>query len=75
MNTTDLTVEQMAARHGVSQSTVRRRVASGEWPAGRNGRLIRFTPDHQQKIAELIANGYTADDDDLMERALRLLAA
>lgn len=68
-------VRDMALRHNVSEATVRRRVASGEWPAGRNGRLIRFTPEHQQKIADLIASGHTSEDADLMERALRLLAA
>lgn len=71
---TDASLAEMAERHNISLNTARRRVESGEWPAGRNGKLVRFTPAQQEHIASLIAHGERHEDDaDLMDRALALL--
>lgn len=46
------TVADLAAEYSVTEETVRNRVRSGAWPAARDGRMIRFSPEHQQAIRE-----------------------
>jgi excisionase family DNA binding protein len=38
-----LSVAEVAERFGVAEKTVRRRIASGDWPAHRVGRLLRVS--------------------------------
>ena len=38
-----LSVAEVAKRLGVSEKTVRRKIASGDWPANRLGRLLRVS--------------------------------
>lgn len=51
------TVMDMADCYRISDKTVRAKVASGEWPADRIGRLIRFSPDQQDAIRHQVAVG------------------
>ena len=68
-------VREMALRHNVSEATVRRRVESGDWPAGRDGKLVRFSPEDQETIARRIASAEpTESTDDLLDRAVDLLS-
>lgn len=50
-----ITSAELAARLQISPETVRDRVAEGEWPAGRIGRHLRFSPDHVQQIGRIIS--------------------
>lgn len=70
------TVRDMAQEHNISIATVYRRVESGAWPAGRNGKLIRFSPEQQDEIKQLITRGDTgAFQWDRIEAALNKLSA
>lgn len=51
------TVADMAETYRISDKTVRAKVASGEWPADRIGRLIRFSPEQQDIIRHQVAVG------------------
>lgn len=57
MDTDDtwITSAELAARLQISPETVRDRVAAGEWPAGRIGRHLRFSPDQVQQIGRIIS--------------------
>jgi hypothetical protein len=65
----------MAAKYRIADDTVRRKASSGEWPCERIGRLYRFSPAHQDEIAEILAGtvrgGY---DKDRINAALRRLS-
>ncbi|VXB24831.1 hypothetical protein [Citricoccus sp. K5] len=50
-------VADMSAQYRISDKTVRAKVASGEWPADRIGRLIRFSPEQQDIIRHQVAVG------------------
>jgi excisionase family DNA binding protein len=45
-----LDTAELAAMLGVSERTVRRHVKAGLIPAVRIGKLVRFPPDHIEKI-------------------------
>lgn len=45
-------VRDMAEEYDLTPETVRNRVRSGAWPAGRDGRMIRFSPEQQDQIRE-----------------------
>ena len=47
------TPDDLARTYKISAETVRVKVRSGEWPASRFGRLIRFSPEHQAEIEEM----------------------
>lgn len=49
------TTADLAEQYRITEETVRSRVRSGEWPADRIGRLIRFSPEQQDQIAVGIA--------------------
>lgn len=70
------TTQEMAAKYRIGDDTVRRKASSGEWPCERIGRLYRFSPDHQDQIAQILAGtrqgGY---DKDRIAAALRKLSA
>lgn len=70
------TAQDIAAKYRLSNHTVRRKVQDGEWPCDRIGRLYRFSPDHQDEIAQIIAGtrrgGY---DKDRIAAALRKLSS
>lgn len=70
------TTQDMAAKYRIADDAVRRRAQSGEWPCDRIGRLYRFSPAHQDEIAQIIAGtqrgGY---DKDRIAAALRKLSA
>ena len=70
------TTQDMATKYQISDDTVRRKAASGEWPCERIGRLYRFSPDHQDEIAQILSvsrgRGY---DKDRLRAALRKLSA
>ncbi len=47
------TVSDLADLYSMSQTAVRDRITSGEWPCHRLGRTIRFSPDDQQVIRDM----------------------
>lgn len=47
------TVSDVADLYSMSQTAVRARITSGEWPCHRLGRTIRFSPDDQQAIRDM----------------------
>lgn len=51
------TPADLAARYQISVDAVRARVnrQTDPWPHARIGRMIRFSPEHQDTIARLIA--------------------
>lgn len=51
------TVADMSDCYRISDKTVRAKVATGEWPADRIGRLIRFSPEQQDTIRHQVAVG------------------
>lgn len=59
------TAQDLAAKYGIADDTVRRKVLAGEWPCDRIGRLYRFSSEQQDEIAQLIAGtrrpGYNQD--------------
>ena len=66
----------MAAKYRIGDDTVRRKASSGEWPCERIGRLYRFSPEHQDEIAQILANGRGRGyDKDRLRAALRKLSA
>ena len=70
------TTQDMAAKYRIADDTVRRKAQTGEWPCNRIGRLYRFSPAHQDQIAQILAGdqrgGY---DKDRIAEALRKLSA
>lgn len=70
------TTQDMAAKYRIADDTVRRKASSGEWPCDRIGRLYRFSPAHQDEIAQIIAGtqrgGY---DKNRINAALRKLSS
>lgn len=70
------TAQDMAAKYNIGADTVRRKAQTGEWPCERIGRLYRFSPAHQDEIAQINAGtrqgGY---DKDRIAAALRQLSA
>ena len=63
MARTFATVKDMATYYRLSQSTVRNKVRSGQWPAERipseTGKraMIRFSPEQQDEIDQMIRAG------------------
>lgn len=73
-------VEDMALHYRVSESTVRNKVNSGEWPAERIGngkrRMIRFSPEQQDQIDANIRTGQRAHSNlDWLDEALDKIIA
>lgn len=70
------TAQDLAAKYRIGADTVRRKAQAGEWPCERIGRLYRFSPAHQDEIAQILAGtrqgGY---DKDRIAAALRKLSA
>ena len=70
------TTQDMASKYRIGADTVRRKAQTGEWPCERIGRLYRFSPAHQDEIAQILAGtrrgGY---DKDRIAAALRKLSA
>jgi len=70
------TTQDMASKYRIGTDTVRRKAQTGEWPCERIGRLYRFSPAHQDEIAQILAGtrrgGY---DKDRIAAALRKLSA
>lgn len=66
MARTFATVKDMALHYRMSQSTVRNKVRSGQWPAERipseTGKraMIRFSPEQQDEIDQMIRTGNRA---------------
>lgn len=70
------TAQDMAAKYKLSNHTVRHKAQTGEWPCDRIGRLYRFSPDQQDEIAQIVANGGGRGyDKDRLRAALRKLSA
>lgn len=63
MDRTYATVKDLAKYYRISQTTVRSKVQSGQWPADRipskSGKrsMIRFSPEQQDEIQEKIRSG------------------
>lgn len=77
MARTYATVKDLAVYYRMSQSTVRNKVRSGQWPAERipsqSGKrsMIRFSPEQQDEIADMIRGGKKANDNlDWLDEAL-----
>ncbi|NWN89220.1 MAG: helix-turn-helix domain-containing protein [Micrococcaceae bacterium] len=70
------TTADLAGMLSVSEATVRRRAASGQWPHQRIGRLYRFTDDDIQEIkAKLTAEiDYFYDRDRVAQLLRRKIA-
>lgn len=47
------TIQEMAQLYSMSDASVRKKVASGEWPSHRQGPTKRFSPDDQQRIEDM----------------------
>lgn len=47
------TIQEMAQLYSMSDSSVRKKVASREWPSHRQGSTKRFSPDDQQRIEDM----------------------
>lgn len=47
------TIQEMAQLYSMSDASVRKKVASGEWPSHRQGSTKRFSPDDQQRIEDM----------------------
>lgn len=66
MARTFASVKDMAIYYRLSQSTVRNKVRSGQWPAERipsqSGKrsMIRFSPEQQEEIDQMIRSGRRA---------------
>lgn len=81
MARTFATVRDMANYYRLSQSTVRNKVRSGQWPAERilseSGKraLIRFSPEQQDEIDQMIRAGNRARSNlDWLDDALDKIA-
>lgn len=81
MARTYATVKDMAAYYRLSQSTVRSKVQSGQWPADRipseSGKraMIRFSPAQQDEIQEMIQSGSDPQGDTgWIEEALKKMS-
>jgi excisionase family DNA binding protein len=48
-----LTIRQLAALLQIGEDKVRARVKTGTWPYFRDGRTVRFTPEHIQDIKDI----------------------
>jgi len=75
------TVEDLAIYYRMSQSTVRNKVRSGQWPAERipsesgKRRMIRFSPEQQDEIDQMIRSGRRANSSlDWLDSALDKIA-
>ncbi|MDI3331445.1 MAG: helix-turn-helix domain-containing protein [Micrococcus sp.] len=70
-------VADMAEHYAVSADVVYRKVETGEWPASRIGRMIRFSPDQQDEIERLVvsAGARQAPKKDRITEALLKLTA
>jgi len=70
------TTQDMAAKYRIADDTVRRKAQTGEWPHERIGRLYRFSPAHQDQIAQILASTRSSGyDKDRRNAALRKLSA
>lgn len=70
------TTADLGEQYRITEETVRARVRSGEWPADRIGRLIRFSPEQQDQIATQIATvKATSRSDDRVADILARLAS
>lgn len=70
------TTQDMAAKYRIGDDTVRRKASSGEWPCERIGRLYRFSPAHQDEIAQILSGNRSGGyDKDRIAAALRKLSA
>lgn len=49
------TTDDMARLYKIRDVTVRRRAASGAWPAGKVGNRYRFSPEQQEEIALIVS--------------------
>lgn len=47
------TIQEIAQLYSMSDASVRKKVASGEWPSHRQGSTKRFSPDDQQRIEDM----------------------
>lgn len=47
------TIQEVAQLYSMSSASVRKKVASGEWPSHRQGKTKRFSPDDQQRIEDM----------------------
>lgn len=47
------TIQEIAQLYSMSDATVRKKVASGEWPSHQQGKTRRFSPDDQQRIEDM----------------------
>ncbi|WP_156837256.1 hypothetical protein [Nesterenkonia alba] len=47
------TVSDLADLYAMSQTAVRTRIKTGEWPCHRMGRTIRFSPEDQRDIRDM----------------------
>ena len=48
-----LTIKQLGELLQIGEDKIRARVKANAWPHFRDGRTIRFTPDHVQHIADI----------------------
>jgi hypothetical protein len=82
MARTYASVKDMAIYYRMSQSTVRNKVRSGQWPAERipskSGKrsMIRFSPEQQDEIDQMIRSGSTRSTSlDWLDDALDKISA
>jgi len=47
------TIQEIAQLYSMSDASVRKKVASGEWPSHRQGKTKRFSPEDQQRIEDM----------------------
>lgn len=48
-----LTIQQLAEEMGIGVDKIRARIKTKRWPCWRDGRTIRFTPEHIQHIKDI----------------------
>lgn len=69
-----VTAKDLATMYSLSADTVRSKVRTGEWPADRIGQgrraIIRFSPEQQDIIRDMVEHGYTAKNHDRVDRLL-----
>lgn len=46
------TIKEIAELYSMSDTSVRKRAATGEWPAHRHGKTLRFSPEDQMTIRD-----------------------
>lgn len=48
-----LSIQELAEEMGIGVAKIRARIKDKKWPHFRDGRTVRFTPEHVQHIKDL----------------------